>query len=131
MKKSIVFLLMALLSLTASAAYRTFQVNGIYYVQTEAADDFVSVSYVPEGGPMYKGDIVIPATVSYEGKTFPVKKIGQGAFYGCTGLTSIVLPEGLEEIENSSFYGCTALKGTVINTGQSIVPWPSFILTSA
>lgn len=111
MKKSIVFLLMALLSLTASAAYRTFQVNGIYYEQTEAADDFVSVSYVPEGGPMYKGDIVIPATVSYGGKTFPVKKIGQGAFYGCTGLTSIVLPEGLEEIENSSFYGCTALKG--------------------
>lgn len=131
MKKSFLMLLMALLSLTARAAYRSFQVNGIYYEQTEAADDFVSVSYVPEGGPMYKGDIVIPATVSYEGKTFPVKKIGQGAFYGCTGLTSIVLPEGLEEIGSSSFYSCTSLKGITLPTTLKFIRENLFGTTAA
>ena len=33
-----------------------------------------------------------------------------GAFYGCTALTSITLPASLTEIAKYSFYGCTALK---------------------
>lgn len=126
MKKTLLVMLTVLLSLTASAAYRTFQVNGIYYEQTEAADDFVSVSYVPEGGSAYKGDIVIPASVTYGGKTYPVKNIGQWAFYGCTGLMSIVLPEGLETIGNSSFYGCTGLKGITLPSTLKFVKGANF-----
>ena len=38
-----------------------------------------------------------------------VESIGKYAFYGCTGLTNIVLPEGIEYIENYAFEGCTSL----------------------
>ena len=38
-----------------------------------------------------------------------VTSIGFGAFYGCTGLTSIELPSSLTSISNQSFYGCTRL----------------------
>ena len=110
MKKVALFLLTLLLPLMVSAAYRTFQVDGIFYEQRDASDEFVNVTSTPEGIAKYAGDVVIPASVTFNGKTYPVKKIGQWAFWECTGLKTIVLPEGLEEIENSSFYGCTQLK---------------------
>lgn len=38
-----------------------------------------------------------------------VKKIGCNAFYGCSTMTDVNLPEGLEEIEDNAFYGCKGL----------------------
>lgn len=35
-----------------------------------------------------------------------VTKIGWGAFKDCTSLTSIVIPKGVTEIGESAFYGC-------------------------
>lgn len=43
-----------------------------------------------------------------------VKKIGDSAFSGCTGLTGVVLPEGLETIGGYAFWGCSSLQGIVI-----------------
>ncbi len=39
---------------------------------------------------------------------------GYGAFNGCTALESIILPEGLVEIDGAAFNGCTALKSITI-----------------
>ena len=47
-----------------------------------------------------------------------IKDIGEGAFEGCTGLTSVVLPENLLRIEASLFQGCTGL--TVVNIPQCV-----------
>ena len=107
MKKIMFVLLSILMPLLANGATTTFQVGGINYETLEEDNQAVNVTY---GSTKYSGDIVIPATVTYGGKTYSVKKIGQGAFWECTGLKSIVLPEGLVEIENSSFTGCTGLK---------------------
>ena len=107
MKKIMFVLLSILMPLLANGAPTTFQVGGINYETLEEDNQAVKVTY---GSTKYSGDIVIPATVTYGGKTYSVKKIGQGTFWECTGLKSIVLPEGLEAIENSSFYKCTGLK---------------------
>ena len=40
--------------------------------------------------------------------------IGQGAFYGCTKLTSITIPDGVKRINNIAFYGCTNLTSIII-----------------
>lgn len=45
-----------------------------------------------------------------------VKKIGDGAFFG-SGLTEIILPEGLEYIGNNAFEKCEDLTGIVIPEG--------------
>ena len=54
-----------------------------------------------EGGAFAKCEslerIVIPSTV---------RRIGEGAFFRCTGLLEVVLSEGLEEIEYYAFAKC-------------------------
>lgn len=52
------------------------------------------------------GDIVIPASVTFNGTNYSVSGLysrfgySNTAFGGCNKLTSIVLPEGIEEIGN-------------------------------
>lgn len=45
----------------------------------------------------------------------PITKIGGGAFQGCTTLTSMILPEGIDdEIYQVAFQGCTSLKYIIL-----------------
>ena len=87
-----------------------FVVDGIYY-------SFVSNSnsaMVTFGDNKYKGTIVIPSTVSYNGRTLDVTYIGKETFKGCTELTSISIPNSIEYISNSAFEGCSSLTSMVI-----------------
>ncbi|MBR5725798.1 MAG: C10 family peptidase [Muribaculaceae bacterium] len=58
----------------------------------------------------YSGNVVIPATVTHDGVTLPVTAIGNNAFNRCTGLKSVVIPQGVKTIGNYAFYGCTSLQ---------------------
>ena len=46
-----------------------------------------------------------------------VEAIGEGAFYGCTQLKTVILPHGLIEIGTAAFLGCSGLKEIGIPTG--------------
>ncbi|MBQ8356804.1 MAG: leucine-rich repeat protein [Clostridia bacterium] len=46
------------------------------------------------------------------------KTIGSEAFYGCTGLVNIVIPDAVTTIGTKAFYGCTGL--TVITIGKGV-----------
>ena len=54
--------------------------------------------------------ITVPATVSYEGKTYRVTAIAAEAFYFNMKTTSITLPEGLETIGGSAFFFASGIK---------------------
>ena len=89
---------------TASAA--DFMVDGIYY--NIIGDNQVEVT-APDS-TKYSGDITIPATVVNDGITYQVTRLGNNAFFYCSGLTSIILPEGITEIGESAFCVCDHLE---------------------
>lgn len=72
------------------------------------------------------GELVIPATITseYTAYDITITEIGSSAFSGCTGLTSITIPDSVTSIGNGAFYGCTGL--TSITIPDSVTTIGSF-----
>ncbi len=65
------------------------------------------------------GDVVIPSEViDSDGVKHKITSIGDSAFMGCSGLTSINIPDGVTSIKNGTFLGCSSL--TSINIPNSV-----------
>lgn len=71
-----------------------------------------------ERGEEPTGDVVIPATFTYEGTNYKVTKI-QG-FCGCENITSVKIPSTVKKIEDSAFAKCTKLKSVKMSKMDSI-----------
>lgn len=114
-----------LLLCTTVATAHDFEVGGIYYNITNSTTKKVAVtysgSYSSSVANEYTGNVVIPESVTYNGTTYSVTSIGDGAFSNCTGLTGISIPDGVISIGEGSFINCTGLTDVVIpNTVTSI-----------
>lgn len=68
---------------------------------------------------VYGKDIVIPDTITYQGKSYAVTSIGDEAFY-CTGIKSISLPNTLESIGEAALYGDSLTTITIPNSVSSM-----------
>ena len=55
------------------------------------------------------GDIVIPESFSYKGRTVTVTKLRMSAFANCLSLTSVRIGDSVTEVEFSAFVNCPAL----------------------
>ena len=60
----------------------------------------------------------IPSTVMHGGIEYAVKSIGQGAFFGCCGLTSVTIGNSVTSIGQGAFFGCSGL--TSVTIGNSV-----------
>lgn len=80
-------------------------IDGIKYYYYGSYD--VKVSGVDPD--IFTGDLVIPETVVYNDKTYVVSEILGGAFYGCSNLQSVTIPNSVTRIGDSAFERCTSL----------------------
>lgn len=80
-----------------------FEVDGIFYNITNRSSFTVEVTYYYE--EPYSGDVVIPKTVTYNGAVYTVTSIDDYAFYDCSNLTTVTVPESVTSIGRSAFYG--------------------------
>ena len=100
MKKNILFLLL-LIPLISSAS--PVKINGIWY-ELVSGPQIAMVNYTLDRD--YQDDIVIPPTVNYDSEEYEVAIIGEKAFYDCSNVTSITLPNTIIEIKANAFSGC-------------------------
>ena len=67
------------------------------------------------------GDLIIPSSVTYNSKTYSVTSIHSKAFYNCTGITSVTIPNSVTSIGDYAFENCSGLTSvTIPNSVTSI-----------
>lgn len=113
-----------LLSLCASVSAYDFTVDGLYYNIVSLEDLTCEITYgdkVDEYHGTYSGDIVIPETVTYNNKTLTVVKIGENAFYYCSELSSVIIPQTVTYIGSQAFMGCGAITSITIPSSVTFI----------
>ena len=102
MKRNLLFFFIVLLPMVANAY--DAEIDGIYY---NLGGDEAEVTYEEDfnATPSYTGAIIIPEFVTYNDKTYSVTSIGSFAFYDCSDLTSITIPNSVTSIGSWAFAG--------------------------
>ncbi len=100
---------MALLLCSITISAHDFEVDSIYYNITSSTDHTVEVTHKGSAYGEYAESVTIPTKVTYNGKTYKVTSIGNRAFWGCSGLTNIEIPNSVTSIGDYAFYGCSSL----------------------
>lgn len=110
------------LGLVASAGtiFASIYMDGVWYNLVDSN----KTAYVTYKGSYagqyeeYSGVVTIPSTITYYNETYAVTSIGEAAFYKCTSLTSVTIPNSVTSIGYDAFSGCSSL--TSINIPNSI-----------
>ena len=104
-------LLVQLMLVGQQAFSYDFEVNGIYYGY-DSNNQSAYVTY--NNSQKYTGEIIIPASISYNGRTISVTAIGNNAFRNCTELNSVIIPNSIITIEADAFHSCSNLSSLAI-----------------
>ena len=73
------------------------------------------------------GAVAIPPRIN----GLPVVCVGRNAFFGCSRLTSVTIPESVTSIESSAFEGCSGLEEVTIPQGVTSIGLSAFSGCSA
>lgn len=111
MKKMRLFsalLLATTLTLTARADVWQDPKTGVNYEYTVGYSEACVKAGINSdpGSPDVKDDIDILSTFTIDGNEYTVTSIGEQAFYHCSRLTRVHIPEGIIEIGTAAFHSC-------------------------
>ena len=113
MKKLILILVTLFLPILVRAY--DAQIDGIYYVfnTTEKTASVTNLDFA-SSTETYTGDVTIPSEVTYNNELYSVTSIDQCAFWYCSELTSVTIPNSVLSISSDAFTGCSGLKTVTI-----------------
>ncbi len=84
--------------------------------------DDTKVSVVPDKSyRKIEGKVIVPPTVTYQGKRYSVSSINLYAFEYCWYITEVYLPETLEAIYISAFQNCSRLEKILLPESLKII----------
>ena len=107
-------MLMSMVGLQTFAAWDTstkIEVDGLYYY-LDNDNNQAQVTSMPDG--KYTGEIEIPSTFNYQENTYSVTSIGEDAFYECSDLTFVTIPNSVTSIDRWAFCKCSSLTSITI-----------------
>ena len=110
------------LSLTAMA-FAAVEIDGISYTLGHGR---ILKATIIKKDEKYKGNIVIPEQVTYNGNVYTVTAVADHAFGSCDSLISVLLPESIENINEFAFAGCKQLTSVNIPSKVTIIYDKSF-----
>ena len=127
MKQKLFTFFLALVASVSAIYASDIEVDGIWYdfddSDLTAAVTYRGSSYYSYTNE-YSGSVVIPSSVTYNGTTYSVTRIGTSAFSECSSLTSITIPESVTSIGSDAFSHCSSLTSiTIPNSVTSIGDW--------
>ena len=126
-RKNIIILLTLLMSMFGAKAFAyDAKIDGIYYnfSGTNATVTYYSVGI--DNAYVYKGNVTIPESVTYNGTTYSVTSIGGQAFWECSGLKSVTIPNSVTSISVQAFYGCSGLTSVTIPNSVTNIGYRAF-----
>ncbi len=95
-----------------------FEANGISYEVIDTNANTIAVTSKEDVAGVYEnsylGEVVIPSSVIFDGKTYSVTEIADSAFYLCDELTSVSIPNSVITIGRNAFMGCSGLTSITI-----------------
>ena len=136
MKKQLLFILMMLMPMVASA----------HDIEVKNADGVtIYYNYINDGTEMevtfrgsnydsysneYQGNVAIPEEVTYMNSTRKVTSIGYMAFYHCSKLTSVTIGNSVTSIGIHAFWGCSGLTSVTIPNSVTSIGAEAFLSCS-
>ena len=85
------------------------EVDGLCYVVDESSST-ATLTYRNDKYASYSGDVVVPETITSNGKNYTVTAIGTDAFMECTLLDSVVIANTVTSIDMTAFVDAKAKK---------------------
>ena len=110
MRKPILTFLISIIAIVATAQVQ-FTQKGLKYTVLDS--NSVKVGKIDDKHKP-KGKLVIPAQVKHEGVTYDVIALDGWAFFGCEGMTEVVMPSTLTKIDIWAFCNCKKLNNVTI-----------------
>ncbi|MBE6947362.1 MAG: leucine-rich repeat domain-containing protein [Ruminococcaceae bacterium] len=99
---AVVLMCAVLLPAQAEAAEGTITATEGYYTYTVTSGK----ATITKCDTAISGKVMIPSTLG----GYPVTAIGDQAFYKCTSLTGVTVPNSINKMGEGAFYGCTSLE---------------------
>ena len=112
-------ILAAFLFIAAALPSQALQSGDFTYASTGSA--IIITAYTGAGGT-----VTIPSSIS----SLPVTSIGNQAFDGCSGLTSVIIPNSVTSIGNLAFYYCGGLTSVTIPNSVTSIGDAAFLYCS-
>ena len=114
----------------------------VWNCNNNESDNDGNIYYIAESGIRYalnngtatvirqsttlSGEIIIPGEITYKDVAYSVTTINGSAFYYCSGLTSITIPDSVTTINGYAFLGCSGLTSITVPDSVTSIGWFAF-----